>query len=186
MMFVAGHGATRLNAASPIRLIASHGRNEVAKRRRLERNLRAAAVTGAFILHYQPRLGLATGRIEVNEALIRWPDRKHGLIPPNVFIPIAERSDLINLIGAWALIEACSEAKGWPSARLSVNVSARQLQSGMLPIQLAMALEQSGEAITKFFELANSINSNTSARLVANGFSTSTCLPLNKAFLAKS
>ena len=144
MMFVAGHGATRLNAASHIRLIASHGRNEVAKRRRLERNLRAAAVTGAFILHYQPRLGLATGRIEVNEALIRWPDRKHGLIPPNVFIPIAERSDLINLIGAWALIEACSEAKGWPSARLSVNVSARQLQSGVLPIQLAMALEQSG------------------------------------------
>ena len=82
--------------------------------------------------------------IEVNEALIRWPDRKRGLIPPNSFIPIAEQSDLINLIGAWVLKEACIEAVGWTRHRLSVNVSARQLQSGVLPVQLAVALEQSG------------------------------------------
>lgn len=96
------------------------------------------------MLHYQPRLCLATGQIVANEALIRWPDRKQGLIPPSVFIPVAERSDLINLIGAWVLTEACQEAARWDGTRVSVNVSARQLHSGVLPIQLAMAFEQSG------------------------------------------
>lgn len=143
-MFVAGHKPTRSAAAPPVQLAVSHSRAEVGVRRKFERDLRAAAISGAFVLHYQPRLCLTTGVTEVNEALIRWPDRKHGLIPPNAFIPIAEQSDLINLIGAWVLIEACSEAGGWARARLSVNVSARQLQSGVLPIQLAMALEQSG------------------------------------------
>jgi len=65
-------------------------------------------------------------------------------MPPHSFIPIAEQSDLINLIGAWVLLEACTEAMGWGQHRLSVNVSARQLQSGALPIQMAAALEQSG------------------------------------------
>lgn len=110
----------------------------------MERGLRAAIAAGGFVLHYQPRLCLATGEIVANEALIRWPDRKRGLIPPNAFIPVAERSNLINLIGAWVLIEACREAACWNGTRVSVNVSARQLQSGVLPIQLAMAFEQSG------------------------------------------
>jgi len=143
-MIIAGETATRSPPVRPIRLAVVDGRSKAALRRRLERELRVATVAGAFVLHYQPRLTLATGVVEVNEALIRWPDRKQGLISPNAFIPIAEQSDLINLIGAWVLIEACSEAVNWNSARLSVNVSARQLQSGVLPIQLAMALEQSG------------------------------------------
>ncbi len=143
-MINANQTGPRPAAPPPIRLAVIDGRSEPAMRRRLERELRTATVAGAFVLHYQPRLCLASGAVEVNEALIRWPDRKRGLIPPNAFIPIAERSDLINLIGAWVLLEACSEAVSWSRARLSVNVSARQLQSGVLPIQLAMALEQSG------------------------------------------
>lgn len=143
-MIVASHAGPRPTPSPRIRLAVIDGRSEAAVRRRLERELRVATVAGAFVLHYQPRLCLASGAVEVNEALIRWPDRKHGLIPPSAFIPIAERSDLINLIGAWVLVAACSEASGWSRARLSVNVSARQLQSGVLPIQLAVALEQSG------------------------------------------
>jgi EAL domain-containing protein (putative c-di-GMP-specific phosphodiesterase class I) len=143
-MIVATHTSSRLAPRSSTRLSLVEGVNNAADRRRLERGLRTAAATGAFVLHYQPRLSLATGAIEANEALIRWPDRKRGLIPPSSFIPVAEQSDLINLIGAWVLIEACTEAANWGGHRLSVNVSARQLQSGVLPVQLAMALEQSG------------------------------------------
>lgn len=133
-----------LRPTPPTRLSLGDGIGSVKERRRLERKLRAAAAAGAFILHYQPRLSLATGAVKANEALIRWPDRKHGLMPPHSFIPVAEQSDLINLISAWVLLEACTEAMGWGQHRLSVNVSARQLQSGALPIQMAAALEQSG------------------------------------------
>lgn len=135
---------TRPAPSSPHRLSMVDSLVDAPARRRLERDLRLAVADGAFVLHYQPRLSLGTGRIEANEALIRWPDRRRGMVPPNAFIPIAERSDLINLIGAWVLLEACSEARGWGEHRVSVNVSARQLQSGVLPVQLAMALEASG------------------------------------------
>lgn len=75
-----------------------------------------------------------------NEALVRQPHRKQGLILPSILITNSEQSDLI---GAWVLAEACREATCWNTVRLSVNVSARQLQSGVLPFQLAAALEQS-------------------------------------------
>jgi len=130
--------------AVPSRLSGPHTSGDAATRRRLERELRVAAATGAFVLHYQPRLSLATGTIEAIEALIRWPDRKRGLVPPNSFIPLAEQSYLINIIGAWVLLNACLEAARWGGHRVSVNVSARQLQPGILPVQLAMALERSG------------------------------------------
>ncbi len=143
-MIIATHINGHPRPTLPTRLSLGDGIGSVKDRRRLERKLRAAAAAGAFILHYQPRLSLATGVVKANEALIRWPDRKRGLMPPHSFIPIAEQSDLINLIGAWVLLEACTEAMGWGQHRLSVNVSARQLQSGALPIQMAAALEQSG------------------------------------------
>jgi EAL domain-containing protein (putative c-di-GMP-specific phosphodiesterase class I) len=143
-MFAANHVTSRQTPLPPACSAPIDDRMNAATRRRLERGLRVAAAAGALILHYQPRLCLATGKVVATEALIRWPDRGQGLIPPSIFIPIAERSDLINLIGAWVLVEACKEASYWNGIRLSVNVSARQLQSGVLPIQLAMAFEQSG------------------------------------------
>ena len=142
-MIVATTSSNRLKRwPAPISLV--DGTGSATDRRRLERELRAATTAGALILHYQPRLVLASGAIGTNEALIRWPNRKRGLVPPNNFIPIAEQSNLINLIGAWVLLEACTEAMRWAGHRLSVNVSARQLQSGVLPVQLAIALEESG------------------------------------------
>ncbi len=143
-MIVASVSNSRPAPRSSTRQSFVDGAGSSVERRRLERQLRAATAVGGFVLHYQPRLSLATGAIEVNEALIRWPDRKRGLIPPSSFIPLAEKSDLISLIGAWVLLEACTEALGWGRHRVSVNVSARQLQSGVLPVQLAVALEQSG------------------------------------------
>lgn len=112
-----------------------------ADRRRLGRELRIAAAADRVVLHYQPRLSLATGAIELNEAIVQWPHRKHGLIAAERSIPIAEPSDLI---GAWVLVEACTEAVRWGRTRLSVSISLRQLKSRTLPEQLAMALECSG------------------------------------------
>lgn len=109
-----------------------------------ERELHAATTAGLLVLHYQPRLCLTTGKIVANEVSVRSPRCKQGLTPPDGFIAVAERSDSIDLIGTWVLAEACREAASWNIARLSVNVSARQFQSGVLPFQVAAALEQSG------------------------------------------
>ena len=108
---------------------------------RLERELCVLTAIEALVLHYQPRTCLATGEIVANEALVRQPHRKQDLILPGIFFPGAEQGDLI---GAWVLVEACREAACWNTARLSINVSARQLLSGVLPVQLTAALEQSG------------------------------------------
>ncbi len=139
-MIAANHTTTRRMPPSACPFpVNSHA--EAESRRWLERELQAATAAGTFVLHYQPRFCLATGEIVANEALARWPHRKQGLIPPGVVIPVAERTDLF---GAWVLAQACREAACWNTARLSVNVSARQLQSGALPRQLVAALEQSG------------------------------------------
>jgi EAL domain-containing protein (putative c-di-GMP-specific phosphodiesterase class I) len=120
-------------------------RAEQAHLRRLRRDLTLATEHEGFVLHYQPQVVLGTGRVVGAEALIRWPHRRRGLIPPGVFIPVAEQSGLISDIGAWVLRAACAEAVRWPGAmRVSVNVSARQLHAQHLLAQVGGALESSG------------------------------------------
>lgn len=126
----------------------TEARLEAAERRRLEQDLRQAVAEGGFVLHYQPRFVLQSGVMRAAEALIRWPHRKRGLVPPSTFIPLAERSELIDTIGGWVLHSACRDAARWAELtaeppNVSVNVSARQLQDGVLLTQLAAALEQS-------------------------------------------
>lgn len=116
-------------------------RTAATARRCLERGLHAATAASAPPLRYQPRLCLATGEIVANEALVRWSDHKLGWIPTATSISIAKQGDLI---GVRLLIEACKEAANWNGARLSINVSVRQLHLGVLPLQLAAAFEQSG------------------------------------------
>lgn len=116
------------------------------QRRQLDRDLRRAVSQGDLVVHYQPRWSLATGAMTGAEALLRWPDRRRGLVPPNEFIPAAERSGLIHALGRWVLREACTEAVRWPGLTVSVNVSARQLREGMLLDQLGDALAESGLA----------------------------------------
>lgn len=120
------------------------GRGEAVERRRLERDMQRALNTHCFLLHYQPRVHLRSGAVSSSEALIRWPDRRRGMVPPATLIPAAERCGLINQIGAWVLQEACTEAMRWGGGIVSVNVSAVQLQTGALIGQLAAALDQSG------------------------------------------
>ncbi len=119
-------------------------RAEAAERRRMRHELDTATAGTEFVLHYQPRLSLASGARTGSEALIRWPHRKRGLIPPSAFIPMAEQYGQIIAIGGWALAAACAEAQAWESGVVSVNVSARQLLEGALLGQLAAALDVSG------------------------------------------
>jgi len=116
-----------------------------ADRRRLRRDIAEASRTQRFEVQYQPRIALATGRPTGAEALLRWPHRRRGMVPPAVFVPLAEQSGQIVAIGGWALGAACAEAVAWPEPTIvSVNVSARQLAHTLLLDQVGLALEQSG------------------------------------------
>jgi diguanylate cyclase (GGDEF)-like protein len=81
-------------------------------------------------VHYQPIVDLANNQMTGVEALARWERPGHGTVPPDVFIPVAEKTGAIVEIGAWVLIEACAQASRWPGLDLAVNVSAIQLTEG--------------------------------------------------------
>lgn len=100
---------------------------------RLESALRKAIINKEFVLHYQPKLNLADGKIMGVEALIRWESPEHGLISPAKFIPLAEETGLIMPIGEWALREACRACQSWQEQGyepivMAVNLSPKQFR----------------------------------------------------------
>ena len=121
-----------------------HGRAEAAQRRRLHRDLAAAADSGAFVLHYQPRLSLDSGRRTGAEARISWLRQRHGLVSAAAFLPLAEMAGLTAEIGGWMARAACADAAEWPAGCDTLAVSARQLANQLLPHQVAEALDASG------------------------------------------
>jgi diguanylate cyclase (GGDEF)-like protein/PAS domain S-box-containing protein len=95
--------------------------------------LHKAVNNDELVLQYQPQVDMATGAVIGVEALVRWRDPERGLIPPNVFIPVAEETGLIHKIGDWVLRTACLQSIAWIKSglmpvRMSVNVSPLQLQ----------------------------------------------------------
>jgi diguanylate cyclase (GGDEF)-like protein len=98
-------------------------------RRELLRELRSAAADGSLSMHYQA-LHDADGRTLLGyEALMRWKHPRRGMVPPSLFIPLAEESGLIEELGRWALERACAEAASWPAPlSVSVNLSAAQFR----------------------------------------------------------
>ena len=119
------------------------------ERLQLEADLRRALDAEELVLHYQPIVTLATGEIVGVEALVRWRHPTRGLIAPTAFIPLAEESGLISILGRWVLMEACRQAAEWESPEgvdpltMSVNISAWQLRDGFVK-DVADALERSG------------------------------------------
>ena len=119
---------------------------QVRARRCLETDLRQAMADGTGLeVYYQPCLGLESDEITGCEALLRWRHPERGMISPAEFIPIAEESGLINQLGEWVLMTACSEAASWPdTVRLAVNVSPIQFKSATLALKVIAALSASG------------------------------------------
>jgi EAL domain-containing protein (putative c-di-GMP-specific phosphodiesterase class I) len=116
-------------------------------RRELEMNLRDAIDRNELELHYQPLIDLNRNVITGFEALARWCHPERGMVPPAVFIPVAEDSGLIVTIGEWALQEACRQAAQWPQAlRIAVNLSPVQILAPNLPDIVQRALTDSGLA----------------------------------------
>jgi diguanylate cyclase (GGDEF)-like protein len=122
----------------------------VERRVRLENDLRGAWERGELSVAYQPIFQLSSGRLVGAEALLRWQHPQHGVIPPSVFIDVAEQTGLIETMGRQVLVRACAEAMRWKREGeepfVSVNVSARQLRLGDLAANVASALQESGLA----------------------------------------
>lgn len=114
----------------------------------LENDLRGALDRGELDLHYQPQVLLESGRIVGTEALMRWNHPERGWVSPGVFIPIAEHTDFIHVLGEWALLQACSQLKHWgdkaSGLRMAVNVSARQFRGTGFAVAVDRAIESSG------------------------------------------
>lgn len=111
--------------------------------RAIEDDIREGIAAGEFDLAYQPLVNATGGRIVAVEALLRWKRRDGRIIGPNVFIPVAEDSGLINPLGLLALRRAVEDAGRW-GITLSVNISAAQLRNPEFPIQLGEVLEETG------------------------------------------
>jgi diguanylate cyclase (GGDEF)-like protein len=120
----------------------------VERRVRLEQDLRGAWERGELSLAYQPIFQLASGHLVGAEALLRWQHPQHGVIPPSVFVEVAEQTGMIENLGRQVLGRACTEAMRWKRESeepfVSVNVSARQLRMGDLATDVATVLRDSG------------------------------------------
>jgi EAL domain-containing protein (putative c-di-GMP-specific phosphodiesterase class I) len=107
--------------------------------------LRHAIAQDQLVLHYQPQMALASGRIEVVEALVRWQHPTRGLLYPDAFLSIAEQTDIIELLTDWVLRTALTEIAGLGDRladrlTVAVNLSARSLCRSDLPHQITMIL----------------------------------------------
>ncbi|AZF33591.1 c-di-GMP phosphodiesterase (BifA) [Pseudomonas sp. R4-35-07] len=112
--------------------------SEMRRRRELEKDLRDALSRDQFHLVYQPQISYRDLRVVGVEALIRWQHPEHGLVPPDLFIPLAEQNGTIIPIGEWVLDQACRQLREWhdqgfTELRMAVNLSTVQLHHTELP-----------------------------------------------------
>jgi predicted signal transduction protein with EAL and GGDEF domain len=114
----------------------------------VQSELRTALAKGELVVHYQPVIDLATESVVGVEALVRWRHPTRGLLLPADFIPIAERSELVDRIGSHVLEQACADGSWWARAgfpmSVAVNVSAAQLRDERMANEIRTALYNSG------------------------------------------
>ncbi|MGA8110351.1 MAG: EAL domain-containing protein, partial [Acidobacteriaceae bacterium] len=122
---------------------------QAVERLRLENDLRLALERKELFLVYQPQVEIAGGGITGFEALLRWQHPRLGLVPPDVFIPIAESCGLILPIGEWVLRTACAQMRAWEASGLTplpvaVNVSAIQFRQRNFCALVRQVLTETG------------------------------------------
>jgi len=121
--------------------------NKLLNQIEIERALVPAIRDETFVLYYQPVFDKNQGRVISAEGLVRWKHPEKGLIMPDLFISIAEKSTLIEDLGKWVVRQACKDLAGWKQnghelKHVSVNVSARQLHNDQFPAFVAQTLEE--------------------------------------------
>ncbi len=124
-------------------------KEEVKRNMILSNNLYRALEREELTIFYQPQISLHTGQIIGLEALLRWKHPEMGMIPPDVFIPLAESNGLINSIGEWVLKTAISQNKKWqdmglPSLRMAVNLSIIQFNNSRIVDNVKNILKETG------------------------------------------
>ncbi len=135
------------------------------ERLKLENELKRAVEREEFVIHYQPKVLLETGRVVGVEALVRWEHSERGLVPPDEFIPLAEETGLIVPIGHLVLDEACRQTRAWQeqhtgasSLQVCVNLSMRQFQHPRLSQEIIQILQKTQMDLSKLtLEITESI-----------------------------
>jgi diguanylate cyclase (GGDEF)-like protein len=138
-------GQNRLHRFEPALLLMRRMRSQLVD------DLRAAIKNDGLMLHYQPVVELATGRLEGVEALVRWNHPTRGFIMPDEFIPLAEEAGLISELGLWVLRTAVHQIRAWIDASLvdsrfsvRINISATDLQSLQFIEDVRQVLKETG------------------------------------------
>ena len=112
--------------------------------------LQEAVDLDQLVLHYQPVISISTGELTGVEALVRWQHPTRGLLPPDQFIPLAERTGIIAALTRWVLTHACAQARIWqdrptaPPLVMAINISAVQLGRPELNTEIASVLDRTG------------------------------------------
>ncbi len=145
---VAMYAAKRLGK-NQYHLFEAAMQRELSEKMTLIGDLRDAVESESLVLHYQPKVDSASGRICGVEALLRWTHPQLGPVSPDRFIPLAEESGLILPLGDWVLRTACTQARAWqdaglPPLRMAVNLSAQQFSRTDLASSIAAVLAASG------------------------------------------
>ncbi len=136
--------AAKNGGRGQFRFYSSDLKDEAEERGILMEELREALANEKLELHYQPVVRIEDNMVVGMEALMRWDHPERGAVSPGLFIPVAEESNLINLLGAWALRRACKDALAWPdTVRVAVNVSALQFANAEFPNVVMAALDES-------------------------------------------
>lgn len=137
------------NGRNQFRLFSDPMNQRVVERLALETEMRFSLENNEFVLDYQPLVELSTGRVRGVEALVRWQNPKRGLMMPDSFLPVAEKSGLIIPLGFWVLEESCRQIKLWEKQgmsveRVAVNLSARQMWEENIVDSVADIISKTG------------------------------------------